>query len=134
MAKITGTVFNEVAFNNCKMLGLGFEQASSFGLSMSFAHCIMDHCSFYQVKLKKTKFQNCQIHEADFTEADLNAAIFQECDLLGSVFFQCNLEKTDFRSATNYAINLEQNKVKKTRFSYDGLAGLLSQYDIVIDR
>jgi uncharacterized protein YjbI with pentapeptide repeats len=133
MAKIVGTVFNDVVFKNCKILGLGFEHASAFGLSLRFENCVMDHCSFFQMKLKKTTFLGCQIHEADFTETDLTSSVFKDCDLTGSVFFQSVLEKTDFRSATNYAINLEVNKVKKTRFSQDGLAGLVTQYDIEID-
>ncbi|MCC6186899.1 MAG: pentapeptide repeat-containing protein, partial [Chitinophagaceae bacterium] len=42
------------------------------------------------------------------------------------------LEKTDFRSAYNYSIHPERNRIKKAKFAQAGLAGLLQHYDIVI--
>jgi hypothetical protein len=53
--------------------------------------------------------------------------------LARAVFANSNLEKTDFRTAMNYSIDLEENRVKKTRFSLTGLAGLLTKYDVKID-
>jgi fluoroquinolone resistance protein len=49
-----------------------------------------------------------------------------------SVFDRTNLEKADFRSAGNYSIDPTTNKIKKARFSLDGVAGLLDKYDIEI--
>jgi hypothetical protein len=49
------------------------------------------------------------------------------------MFNHTNLEKVDFRSTFNYSIDPEVNRLKKTRFSSSGLAGLLNKYDLLID-
>jgi hypothetical protein len=43
------------------------------------------------------------------------------------------LEKADFRTAFNYSINPETNRIKKAKFSKEGLNGLLDKYDIEIE-
>ena len=83
-------------------------------------------------KLKATRFHNCQLKDADFAEADLSAATFDGCDLAGAIFDRSNLEKADFRTARNYRIDPENNRLKKAKFSPLGLAGLLGKYDVVI--
>ena len=40
-------------------------------------------------------------------------AVFHECNLLGAMFDQTNLEKADLRTAINFSIYPEQNKLKK---------------------
>jgi len=73
------------------------------------------------------------LHEVDFTEADLTESVFNNCDLKSTTFDFTNLEKTDFRTSFNYSIHPETNKLKKTQFSRNGIAGLLSRYDIIIE-
>ncbi|MBO9636377.1 MAG: pentapeptide repeat-containing protein, partial [Chitinophagaceae bacterium] len=60
LAKIVKTGFQGVTFKECKMLGLHFETCNEFGLAMSFHHSVLNHSSFYGVKLKKTLFEQCQ--------------------------------------------------------------------------
>jgi hypothetical protein len=43
------------------------------------------------------------------------------------------LEKADFRDAINYRIDPGINKMKKAKFSRDGLPGLLTRFDIIIE-
>ena len=50
-----------------------------------------------------------------------------------SVFNKTILEKADFRTAYNFSIDPENNRMKKARFSSIGIQGLLYKYDIVID-
>ena len=45
---------------------------------------------------------------------------------------QTILEKADFRTAKNYSIDPEQNRLKKAKFSLSGVVGLLRKYDIVV--
>jgi uncharacterized protein YjbI with pentapeptide repeats len=52
---------------------------------------------------------------------------------LGAVFSDSNLEKVDFRKSNFYSIDLEQNRVKKAKFSLHGLPGLLGKYNIEIE-
>jgi fluoroquinolone resistance protein len=133
LAKLTMTAFQDIKFRNCKMLGLHFENCNEFGLSVGFEDCNLNHCSFYQRKLKKTFFKNVTLQEADFAECDLSSSVFDNCDLSKATFDFTNLEKADLRSSFNYSIDPEKNRIKKAKFSLTGLAGLLDKYDIEID-
>jgi uncharacterized protein YjbI with pentapeptide repeats len=84
------------------------------------------------VRLKKTSFVKCSLKESSFAEADLTEANFSEADLLSAAFDRTNLEKADFRDALNYSIDPENNRMKKAKFSADGIAGLLDKYQIDI--
>lgn len=132
MANISDVVFQDCQFLNCKMLGLHFEHCNTFGFSPSFKNCILNESIFYQRSLKRTFFKDCQLKHVDFAEANLTEATFENCDLLDSIFDQTILEKSDFRTSYNYIINPEINKLKKAKFSLQGLPGLLSQYEIKI--
>ncbi len=114
------------------MQGLHFEACNPFLLEYHFNQCVLNLSSFYQTKSKKTSFQNCILHEVDFTEADFSEANFDACDLAGALFDRTVLEKADFRSAINYSISPALNRLKKAKFSQDGLAGLLSDIGIEI--
>lgn len=83
--------------------------------------------------MKKTVFKSCILHEADFTEAILTGSAFDGCDLHRAVFENTVLEKVDFRTAFNFVIDPERNRLKKARFSNANLAGLLAKYDLHID-
>jgi len=83
--------------------------------------------------MKKTVFVNCSLKESQFEEVDLAGAVFKNCDLLHAVFTRTGLEKADFRTAKNYSIDPELNKMKRAKFSYLGIAGLLDKYGIDVD-
>lgn len=133
MAKLNGTSFRDARFKDCKLLGLRFDHCNEFLLAVDFEKCILNLVSFYGLKIKKTRFKDCSLHDADLTGADLSSAIFDNCDLKGAAFENCVLEKADFRTAYNYAFDPELNRVKKAKFSHEGLAGLLGKYEIVIE-
>ena len=73
------------------------------------------------------------LQEADFSESDLSGAQFDNCDMFQSIFDHTILEKADFRTAYNYAIDPENNKIRKAKFSVQNIAGLLTKYDIEIE-
>ncbi|MBP7510709.1 MAG: pentapeptide repeat-containing protein [Bacteroidia bacterium] len=133
-AIMKGTAFRTVSFESCKMLGIQFEAANDFGFSLSFKDCLLGHTSFYQKKMKKTIFKNCQLNEVDFTEADLSESDFLNCNLQNATFNNSILLKTDFRTAINYTIDPELNKLKKSKFSIPEIIGLLGKYDIIIEK
>ena len=133
MAKVSHAGMSNVTFLNCKVSGVDFSTCLPLLFAVSFEKCILDYAVFTKNKLKKTKFKECTIRDADFTEADLTGACFDACDLSNTVFSRTNLSQADFRTSRNYTINLEKNTVRKTKFSYSGIAGLLSQYDIVVE-
>lgn len=133
LAKISNTAFQEVKFTTCKLVGVHFENSNTFLFSINFDHCTLNLSSFYKLNLKRSSFKDCALQEVDFSEADLSGRSFDHCDLAGAIFENSNLEKTDFRAAYNYLIDPELNRLKKARFSLQGVAGLLGKYGIEID-
>lgn len=132
MAKLTNSALLDVKFINCKMLGLHFDDCNEYGLLVYFEGCNLTHSSFYKTKLQKTTFKNCRLHETDFTECNLSSSVFDNCDLSGTAFQNTNLENADLRSAFNFSIDPEKNRLKKAKFSLSGIAGLLDRHDIEI--
>ncbi len=126
------TSFQEVFFLECKMLGVDFSACNDFMFSVTFDSCNLDFVSFFSFKLKNTVFTNCSLKETDFTETELTGSVFDTCDLFKAVFENSILEKVDFRTAKNFTINPESNRMKKAKFSKSGLLGLLAQYDLEI--
>lgn len=130
---LTGTSFQHCDFSNCKMIGLNFEKCEPFGFSINAVDSILNHATFYQVKLPNCNFSNSKLIGADFTEADVKNVHFQNCDLESTVFQNSNLEKADFRGAMNFQIDPEKNTVKGAKFSANSLAGLLGKYQLKIN-
>ena len=133
LAKLAKTSFRNARFEDCKMLGLRFENCSEFLFSVDFKGCNLNFSTFFSRKLKKTRFLNCSLQETDFTEADLSGSVFNNCDLARAAFGHTILEKVDFRSSFNYSIDPEMNRIKKAKFSFAGITGLLNKYDIEVE-
>lgn len=132
MAKLSNTVLNDVRFNECKLLGLHFEDSNRVLFSVNFKKSNLHLSCFYQLKMKQTSFLECQLEEVDFTETDLTSAVFEQCNLAGAVFDNTILEKANFCSSYNFQINPNQNKMKQAQFSRTELAGLLGSFPIKI--
>jgi fluoroquinolone resistance protein len=132
MAKLNGTAFRDAIFKNCKMLGLRFDDCNDFSLSFEFESCTLEFSSFFKLKIKNTRFTQCKMESVDFVETDLSNAVFTDCDLKNAVFEQTKLEGADLRSAYNFSIDPEKNKIQKAKFSMQNIAGLLHKYNIKI--
>ena len=115
------------------MIGVKFNECDPFLLQFSFKDCQLNFSSFYQLKIPNTKFNNCNLQEVDFTEAILISSVFDQCDFKRAIFDRTNLEKSDFRTAFNFNISPEDNRLKGAKFSKDNLFGLLSEYKIVVE-
>jgi fluoroquinolone resistance protein len=133
LVKLSQTALRNVKFKDCKMLGINFENCNEFGFSIYFEGCTLDRASFNRSKLKKTVFKNSNLQAVDFTQSDLSFCTFEDCDLTDAIFKNTNIERADLRTAINYSIDPELNRIKKAKFSRSGIAGLLDKYDIEID-
>lgn len=133
MVDADGTGFRNAVFIGCKMLGVDFARCSKFAFSFSFTECHLDYSNFFGTKLRKTTFKNCTLKDVEFGEADLTASEFLGCDLSSAIFSNSILEKTDFRTAVNFAIDPDVNKMKKAKFSALNLVGLLYRHNLDID-
>lgn len=132
LVKLNQAALKTVNFYDCKIVGVDFGKCSDFLFAVSFQNCQLDYSSFFQKKLKATIFADSSLKESDFTSADLTSAVFNNCDLLKASFVQTNLEKADFRTAYNYGLDPELNRIKGAKFAHAGVAGLLTKYDIKI--
>lgn len=132
MAIIEHAVFSRVKFIGCKLIGLDFSRCSKYVFSVSFSESILDYCLFHKKKMKKTEFNKCSMKEMTFIECELTNSKFDDCDLTRTLFEKCNLEKSDFSTAYNYELIPSENNIKKAKFAYPGVMGLLRWLDIEI--
>ncbi|MGY4385096.1 fluoroquinolone resistance protein [Pedobacter sp. UYP24] len=133
MAILYGTGLKDVVFTGCKILGVDFTRCNKFLFSFEFNQCYLDYSTFYGVKVKKINFTDCALKEVDFTECDLSGSVFKNSDLLGAKFSGTILEKTDFRTAFNFSIDPEINRMKKAKFAVNNLIGLLDNHNLDIE-
>lgn len=124
--------FKDVHFYGSKLLGIKFYEIDPFLLKINFTDCQVDYSSFYQLNMQNFQFVNCSVKEVDFTEANLQFSYFDNCDLLGSIFETSDLRNVNFKTARNFSIDLESNRVEKAIFSKDNVANLLEKYKIKI--
>jgi fluoroquinolone resistance protein len=134
LTNVTNSSFREVLFEKCKLLGLHFDECNGLLISMGFSDCYIELCSFTKLNLKSTLLTDSKVYECDFTNTNLKSTSFQNCDLLRTIFDNTNLELADFRTAFNYSIDPDSNRIKRAHFSINGIAGLLDKYDIDIEK
>lgn len=132
-AKINYVAFRDAIFNICNFTNVNFAMVDSLLFSVEFKDCILDYAKFYKLKIKGTTFSNCSLVANDFMETDLTEVIFDNCNLHQSVFIDSVANKADFSTSYNFIIDPEKNKLKKARFSMEGLKGLLEKYDIIVE-
>jgi uncharacterized protein YjbI with pentapeptide repeats len=131
-ADLRGVVFNDASFEGSKLTGLHFEDCHTIPFGVRFKGCILTLASFTKMMLRKTVFHDCRLTETDFSGADLREAVFTGSDLDRAIFSGCNLEKADFRKVFQCTIDPAQNRMRKAKFSLEGLPGLLSAYGLEI--
>ncbi|MBC7446529.1 MAG: pentapeptide repeat-containing protein [Hymenobacteraceae bacterium] len=130
---LSGTGLQNVAFTECKLLGVSFTGCQELLFGVHFDRCLLRYASFGGRKMVGTRFERCGLPEADFTNADLTGAVFAECDLTRAVFHDTRLVDADFRTATGYSLDPEANQLTGARFALAGLPGLLEKYGVVVE-
>ena len=133
MMKLNNTSVREVEFINCKVVGVDFSVCNPFLFSMRCSNSHLDYSVFYALKMKNTIFNDCSLKEVDFTECDMQGSQFINCNMENSSFERTNLMKCDFTTSYNFNIDPESNKIKKAKFSINGLQGLLMKYNLDIE-
>jgi fluoroquinolone resistance protein len=134
LVRVNNAGFQNVVFKECKVTGVNFSHTNSFSFAVAFEGCTMDYSVFQKRKMKDTRFDNCLLRECDFSEADLSNAKFKDCDMTRAVFNRTILKGADFTSANYYHIDPENNTMAKAKFSLEGLPGLLTKYNLIIEQ
>ncbi len=130
--QFTILLFKNIKFNDCKLLGVLFENCNDFLFEVEFTNSILNVSSFFKLNMKNTNFKNCTLKEVDFSQCNLSASSFENCDLEKAVFDRTILDKADFRTSFNFSIDPTKNQMKRAKFTNLNLAGLLDSFDLDI--
>jgi fluoroquinolone resistance protein len=129
---LTDTRFLEVNFTKCKVIGFDWSKVVHIR-DLEFNECQLNYSDFSYLKLPGAKMTGCEAKEVDFTEAKLNGGDFRKTDFEKSRFYNTDLTEADFRGATHYFIDVKNNILKKTHFSFPEAITLLNSLDIIIE-
>ena len=129
-AGLKNTALRTARFNQCKMIGLHFEDCAAGLFSVTFDSCQLQLSSFHGHKMKATTFKGCRLTECNFSDCDLRKADFTDAELQLARFDNCQLEEADFREATGVEIDPERNRLKGAHFNLQQLPALLHKYQI----
>ncbi len=136
LAQTPGSTFVGVHFQACKLVGIDWTLAhwAKFGLGRPFTFhaCTLSYSFFSGLKLPRLRMTECLVKEADFADVDFTGAVFSGTDFSGSRFVNCDLSQADFNGAVNYAIDVQQNRLKKTKFALPEAVALLKGLDIIL--
>jgi len=124
--------FREVKFTNCKTIGIDWTRAGKLK-ELQFSECLVNYSNFRLLKLPKTVIKKCEVKDVDFIETNLKDSNLSRSDFENSIFFKSDLSGVDFSHATNYTIDVNNNILKKTRFSLPEALSLLSNLDIIVE-
>lgn len=134
VVKVPQCQFNAVVFEECKLVGIDWTRAAwprlSFAAPFSFKQCILNDSSFLGLSLDEIVIEECKAHDVDFREGSFNRANFTYTDFSHSLFGRTQLADADFSEATNYDIDIFNNKIKGAKFSCDEAIRLLNCLDI----
>jgi len=132
--KVPQSQFTDVVFNECKLVGVDWTRASwprlVFSVSLKFNKCIINDSSFFGLNLDEIVIEECKAHDVDFRDGSFCRADFTYTDFTNSLFGKTNLSGADFSEATNYDIDIFNNKISKARFSRYEAVRLLNSVDI----
>ena len=134
IADIQYSKFSEVVFSECKLVGINWTKVSwpsvLLASPLKFFKCVINDSSFYGLSLPELVLEECRALNVDFREGDFSNANFTYTDLAGSQFGRTNLSGADFSEASNYDIDILQNKVEGAKFSRFEATRLLEAFGI----
>ena len=130
LSKFKDTQLNNIRFEKSKVLGVDFSQCVGFLFEIHFYDCILDFCSFENIKMIGTVFSRTSMKGVDFSGTNLQKSVFKEVNLQDAIFSRTNLKESNLSTASNFRISPNQNYIKKAIFAENNLSGLLLEFDI----
>lgn len=134
LVKIEYSKFFDVQFNESKAIGIDWTKVTwptlAFCAPIKFHKSIINDCSFYGLSLQEFILDECKAHNVDFREGDFSNSNFSYTDFTGSLFANTNLSGADFSEASDYDIDIHQNRIKKAKFTRFEAIRLLDSLDI----
>jgi fluoroquinolone resistance protein len=131
LIKPKDSYFRNSTFVGSKLVGIDWTEVYKT-FSADFKDCVMNFSNFSMMNLKKIKIVNCIAHEVSFADSNMTECNCKMTDFAGSIFSKTNLTRADFSNARNYAIDVRNNNVTKTKFSLPEALTLLETLGIII--
>jgi len=131
LIKFKNTALSDVQINGSKAIGIAWHTASN-PITINFNNSKISYSSFFGKSYKKGQLINCLADEVDFTNCNLTQANFAGTDLKNAIFSNTDITQANFVGALNYAININNNKTKKAKFSLPEALSFLHNLDIII--
>ena len=155
--KIKNCTFRDCVFEDCTILscrfqytdasGNGFRRCTLVGMDwtqvlreksaalpfLHFDECTLKYNSFYHLKLRKFDFSGCDLSGSFFEGCEMAESKFRDAELQDTAFTDNNLMGADFRQARNYALSVENNRLKKARFLFPEAVNLLTASGIIVE-
>jgi fluoroquinolone resistance protein len=129
---VASASFVSIVFIRCKMLGIKWTEAKQLLFSITLESCNISFNNFFGMKLKKIKMFDCRAEGAIFSEANMSGANLQRTNFKSALFENTTLVATDFSDATDYDIDVLNNKVKNAIFTLPDAVRLLRSLDIKV--
>jgi uncharacterized protein YjbI with pentapeptide repeats len=131
---VGGARFSGVEFIESKVLGIDWTRAAwpriSAGGSLKFRKSILNDSTFLGLTLEELVIEDCTAHGVDFREANLARGAFGRTDFRGALFGKTNLCEVDFTGATDYTIDVFDNRIERARFTRSEALSLLDSLGI----
>lgn len=133
--KFSDTVMKFCTFRNCSIIGLNWmELSTSYSAVIEkLDRCLLKYNNFEDMTFRKIDFGKSQIISSAFYKTTLSECNFSECNLKDTTFSMCDLQKSDFRSAQGFGIDIMTCKLKGAKFSFSNLVGLVNGLGIKIE-
>jgi len=131
-AAVHKVVLQGTELRDCKLLGVDFTHAARL-TAVVFERCVLDHCAFDGMDLRRLVLRDSRAREALFSGADLSDAVLGGTDLTGARFGRTNLGGADLRRATGYVLDPLDNRLRGARVTLPEGASLLASLGIVVE-
>lgn len=128
--KWEGARIQNCLFMDSKMVGADLFKCDPFLFSCTFKNCHIILANFSDLPMNEVMFENCRLSECYFNNTKLKKAKFPGSNLSLSRFHGCDLTEADFSTASEYFIDPLTNRIKKAKFSFPEVIGLLKGFEI----
>ena len=138
LVNLKGSSFSETRFEQSEVTGINWTETTwrttrvLMNKPVDFISCVLNYCVFIGLNMTNIQITHCTAKSVAFDEANLTKANCTYTDFADSRFARTNLTQADFTGAKNYLIDVQQNTVKKTKFSLPDALALLNSFDIIL--
>lgn len=127
----------DTEFRECQLAGIYWNELlsdSRFADPISkLENCYLKYNTFSDMVFKNFSFSGNTIANSMFAKCQLIECQFNQCKLEGTEFLESNLQKSDFKNATDYQIDIITCNLKDAEFSFPEVVNLLNILKVKID-